>query len=70
MKRVRMPTMRRSAMRPGQVFGVWDSDRSPWVDGFRDAMIVVDAKTEIGFWTGAVGHFGDIAPGSCFEVLA
>ena len=63
--------MRRSAMKPGQMFAVrqltswggWSVDR-------HDLLVVVDAKTEVDFWTGVEWRCGDICPGSHFEVVA
>jgi hypothetical protein len=53
-------------MRPGQVFGFIDS----WWPHRRDAMVVLDERTEVSFWTGTQYRWGDIGPSLSFEVLA
>jgi hypothetical protein len=57
----------RSAMRPGEMFGTNDAF-APFVH--RDVLIVVDGKTEVSFWTGALYCWGDVGPALEFEVIA
>lgn len=54
-------------MRPGQMFTVsdWWSLAYPQ----REAWVVVDQKTEVGFWSGARAAIGDVAPSMFFEVI-
>lgn len=53
---------RRSAMRPGEMFGLaWDR---------QEVLVVLDAKTEVGLWRGGSYRVGDVAPGVEFEVLS
>lgn len=57
-------------MKPGTIFGLVSAS---WLAahqaGRAEAYIVIDAKTEIGFWTGAKTRIGDVAPSLHFEVL-
>jgi hypothetical protein len=57
--------MARKDMPTGTVFGILDH-RWP---SRRDALVVLDAKREVGLWTGALSVWGDVAPGFIFEVL-
>lgn len=58
--------MRRNEMRPGQMFVV----RCPEVFHEHDVMVVLDSKTEIGFWRGEIWAWGDAAPAVEFEVVS
>jgi len=58
----------RSSLVPGQVFGVDSRVLGPR-HGVRDAMIVLDAKSELGFWTGRTFLYGDAAPNMLVELL-
>lgn len=58
--------LKRRDMKPGQVFGFTD----PWWPHRRDAMVVIDASTELGFWTGERHCWGAVAPALSFEVLS
>ena len=55
--------VKRNQLRPGQVFGVA-------LYGRREALIVVDGKTEVGFWDGGLYNIGDIKPSEPVEVLS
>lgn len=59
---------RRGQMKPGEMFvcRLWLVD---WVWPRTEVWVVVDSKTEVGFWSGAVTCFGDVAPGLGFEML-
>lgn len=56
----------RKEMRPGTIFVPY-LGAAQWP---RDALVVLDAKHEVGFWTGTLFQFGDCAPSVRFEVLA
>jgi len=57
-------------MKPGQIFGVAERRFSDGYRRYRGAYVVVDAKTEIEFWTGAQAASGDVEPSTEVEVLA
>jgi len=61
----------RRSMRPGEVFGITTVLNSR---GYqltrRDAWVVVDAATEVNFWTGARACFGECASAMCVQVLS
>ena len=66
-----MTRKRRSEMRPGEVFALEHStDWRGYCVDIRKALVVVDAKSEVDFWTGVKWHVGGIAPGLDYEVLS
>lgn len=60
--------MKRSEMKPGTIFGIVGASWLAYC-GRSEAYIVLDKKTEIGFWTGARTCVGEVAPALWFEVL-
>ena len=58
--------VRRSKMQPGQIFGVTD----PWWPNERDALVVIDADTEVSLWTGLKHNWGYVVPSMAFEVIS
>lgn len=63
--------LERRDMRPGRVF-LYRRTTTPrgYVVTEEIALVVLDAKREINFWTGTEYWFGDVMPGHRFEVLA
>lgn len=61
-----LPRLARKDMRPGQMFGLMD----PWWPFDRDVLVVVDATTEVSFWSGILHRWGDVGPSLRFEVLS
>lgn len=63
--------MRRCELKPGQIFGVDHAfgPRSLWF-ACRGAYVVLGAKHEVEFWTGAPAFFGDVMSSMEVEVLA
>ena len=61
-----MIRVRRRDMKPGQVFGIVDPERPR----DRDALVVVDATTEVSFWSGLRYHVGHVMPSVVFEVMS
>jgi hypothetical protein len=58
----------RHTLRPGQMFvPTRISIGTRWL--FDDVYVVLDAKTEIGFWSGALAKLGDVAPGALVQVM-
>lgn len=56
-------------MKPGTIFGITGASWLAYC-GRSEAYIVLDKKTEIGFWTGAKTRVGEVAPSLYFEVLS
>lgn len=56
-----MQWRKRSDLKPGEMFAV---ECGAYGRGYRcdDVMVVLDDKTEVGFWRGGKSVYGDIAP--------
>lgn len=59
--------MRRRDLKPGQMFVAHQPAR---LDRFSDVLVVLDTKTEVGFFRGGVFCVGDVAPALRVEVIA
>lgn len=66
-----MKSVERKDLHPGQVFSVpWSPNRWAPGQGAGDIFVVVDAKTEVGFWFGHEYRIGDMAPSMIIEVVS
>lgn len=63
-----MKREKRCEMKRGTIFGLVAES---WLAscGQPEAYVVIDAKTEVGFWSGARTCVGEVAPSLWFEVL-
>lgn len=51
---------KRSELKPGEMFVV---PNAPWTQAYwQDVWVVLDAKSEVGFWRGAQAVHGDVCP--------
>jgi hypothetical protein len=56
----------RADLKPGQIFALRELLLAVWWLWPKEALVVIDDKFEVGFWTGAKYCIGDVA--SAFEV--
>lgn len=62
--------IKRREMKPGTVFvQTVLTAYGPWRSRRDYVLVVLDEKREVDFWRGGYTAYGDIAPGSYFEVL-
>ena len=57
-------------MKPGTVFVYREvTEWRRWRIERNEVLVVLDSKSEVHFWNGGLWAWGDVSPGSEFEVL-